>query len=165
MVKARPTIDERTYIPPKQPWSARSQSRSCCTLRLSSFPLSVLLSSPLLVATKCAPSIEPTLLKAQQDPQAPWFFTEVTPPFSTQSIDAGRSRFLSSCNSRRSIAMTSDLSRRWKSVILPKPPLPVPLVPSSERWRLMIPGEDSPKKLTRWYSSTVRSEKWLWPRM
>jgi len=40
-----------------------SQSTSCCSLRLRSFP----------VARKLAPSIDPVVLKAQHDPHLPCF--------------------------------------------------------------------------------------------
>lgn len=46
-----------------------------CSLRTASSP----------VLMKCAPSIEPVVENDQQLPQAPWFFTPVTPPFVVQS--------------------------------------------------------------------------------
>ena len=40
---------------------------------------------------KYAPSVEPVVEKAQQEPHWPWFLTAVTAPFLVQSIWSGRS--------------------------------------------------------------------------
>jgi len=69
---------------PLQPWSSpTSQSTSSCSDRVTSF-------SPKIWFM---PSIAPVVENAQHAPHAPWFFTSVTAPFSTQSIESGRETF------------------------------------------------------------------------
>lgn len=45
------------------------------------------MSSPVLMAL--IPSMEPVVLKAQQEPHAPWFLTGVTAPSALQSFEDG----------------------------------------------------------------------------
>jgi len=67
--------------PPLQPWLpwAWEQSTRFCSERETSLP----------VLRAWAPSSEPVVEKAQQEPHWPWFFTGVTTPEVRQSIEAG----------------------------------------------------------------------------
>merc|ERR1712048_202766 len=74
--------------PPLQPMlpSLLEQSISCCSEREGRVPEEM----------KVAPSMEPVVENAQQEPHWPWFLTGVTAPLDTQSTEAAGSTSLRS---------------------------------------------------------------------
>merc|ERR1719310_1406886 len=66
--------------PPWQPWLPDEEAhdtRSCSEKEVSGLP-----------AIWYAPSTDPVVEKAQQEPHWPWFFTGVTAPLATQSTES-----------------------------------------------------------------------------